>query len=146
MERTHDSDPTPTIVSPIPTSKKWEPLVPAGVGALVLAEVGVVRNHGRPVQTRSESSRVIQSRPESSGVVRSCPESSGVVRSRPESSEVVQSLSESTGIGQSQLKPSLLVIRLSLCFFNLSLCMFTSYTGLCFESRLRPIATPNDYW
>ena len=30
LKRTHDSDPTPTIVSPIPIPTEWEPLVPPG--------------------------------------------------------------------------------------------------------------------
>ena len=53
LERTQDSDPTPTIVSPMPTPAKWEPLAPPEF-------------------------RVVRSRPESFGVVRSHSESSRV--------------------------------------------------------------------
>ena len=62
LEHTHDSDPTPAIVSPIPTPTKLEPLV--------LIEVA---------RSRPESFEVVRNRPESSGVVRSRPELSGVV-------------------------------------------------------------------
>ena len=67
-----ESDPTSTIVRPIPIPKTWEPLIPPGVG--------VVWSH----------SCLGRSRPEPSGIVRSCLESSEVVWSRPESSGVVQ--------------------------------------------------------
>ena len=50
QERTYGSDPTPTIVSPIPTLAKLEPLVPL--------EVGVVGSRSRP-----DPSGVVQSRP-----------------------------------------------------------------------------------
>ena len=53
LERTYDSDPTPAIVSPIPTAAKWEPLVPLGVGVF---------------RSRVECSADIRSRLKSSGV------------------------------------------------------------------------------
>ena len=102
MERTHDSDPTPTIVSPIPTPAKWNHLIrPESETS------GVARS-------RLESSRVARSRPELPGVVRSRQElpgvgvvrsrleSLGVVRSRPESFRVVWSCLESFGVVRSR--------------------------------------------
>ena len=87
LERTHDSDPTPAIVSPISTPAKSEPLVLRGVGV---------------VRSRPELFAVVRSRldAESSGVVRSRSESFGVVRSRlvSESFGVVRSRSELFGV------------------------------------------------
>ena len=47
LERIHDSDPTPAIVSTITTPAKWEPLVPPAAGVLVgvvVVWVGVARS------------------------------------------------------------------------------------------------------
>ena len=68
LERTHYSDPTPAIVSPIQTPGKSEPLVPSGDGV---------------IRSRPESIGDVQSRSESFGVVRSRSESAEVNRSRP---------------------------------------------------------------
>ena len=95
---TQDSDPTPAIVTPIPS--KSEPQVPLGVG--------VVWN-----LSRLESSGVARSRSESSGVLRSRWESSGVVRSRPKPSGVVWSRSKSSGVVRS--RPSFLAFCPGLC-------------------------------
>ena len=121
LERTHDSDPTATIVSPTPA--KWRVV---------------------PSRPESESSGVVRSRPESSesfgvGVIRSRSELFWVVRSRPESFGVDRNLSWSKSTGAFEL-----VIRhfFRCVFFCLSLSACTSYTGHFFEGRPRP--TPDD--
>ena len=96
LERTHDTDPTPVIFSPILTPAKSEQPAPLGVVWNRPKSSEVVRSRSesesfgdRVVRIRPESFGVIQSRPESFGVIRSRsrPESSGVVRSRSKSSE-----------------------------------------------------------
>ena len=66
LERFHDSDPTPPIVSSVPTPAKREPLVPPGVAV---------------VWSRPQLSGVVQSRAESTGI--------GVGRSQPEPSSAM---------------------------------------------------------
>ena len=44
LQRIHDSDPTPTIISPIPPPSKWEPLDPPGVVRSSLESFEVVRS------------------------------------------------------------------------------------------------------
>ena len=72
LERTHDSDPTPAIVSPRATPTKSESLVLRGV---VMESSGVIQRH-------PESSGFIQKRLEPFTVVRNRLESFGVVGSR----------------------------------------------------------------
>ena len=144
LERSHDSDPTPAIFSPISTMENSEPLV--------LLEVGVVRSHSETsgvVWSRLESPGDVQSRAESSGVVQSRAESSGVgvVRSRQESElfGVVQSRSESTGA----VRSNVLVIRhfVSLCFFVFHFaCAFRlqAFVAQAVSGRLQLQPIPSD--
>ena len=129
MERTHDSDPTRTIVVRFR-----------------------LRQYGTSSTARSlsrlESPRVVQSRPELPGVIRYRPESesSGVVRSCSESSEssesskVVWSRSESELVGVNSSRVILCACDQTfpfVMFFCLSLCACTSYTS-------PPRPTPDD--
>ena len=107
LKCTQDSDPTPAIVTPIPS--KSEPQVPLGVGVvwnqsrLESFGVGIVRSCPK-------SFRIFRSPPKSLGVrvVRSSPESFGVIRNRPKPSGLVWSHSKSSGVVRS--RPSLLQV------------------------------------
>lgn len=141
LERSHDSDPTPAIFSPISTMENSEPLVLLGS-----------RSH-------SETSGVVCNRPKSYGVARRRPGSCGVIRSRPESCGVLRSWSraESTGVGVVRSRPVSIGVNWSrpeqcACYkafhfvvlFCLSLCVCISITSLCCAGRLRKTPTPTD--